>query len=750
MNILDRKNKITRYFLMIILTVAVLITTFTGTAIAKSLYLASEHHQSLFDAWGINPDGTVVKQATYTLQYSTDPAGIAIDSDSQTIFITSEFSGGVELVDPVTLTYLGVSSGPSNLAGIDVEDLNNVVYTVRRNSDDLYVFDWDPSYEPPPPPSCEDPSRTIFAGGPGTQACHQFDGDQTSCEAAWHMSGAGYPASCFYDAGICSGCGPSNEGAGLCTNTCVPPLPPPSCDDPSRTIFTGGPGTAACHQFDGDQTSCEVAWHLTASLTPASCFFNSSVCSGCGPSNEGAGLCVNTCIPPPPPGPLTLREGYPIDLPSCVGAFGLALDEIRDILWVADTAGNMVRAYDTNTLTEDTSLSFQESHKPVGIAVDRNRNIVYTVSIIGGASVPPGTGSTLLSKYDVAAKMETTVDMGHGGVGVAVDETTGLVYVTGGAYAGDNITIWDTTTTPFTKMQDTGPIGNPAGLAIGNISYNPLHLAKNDVIVGSVYIGSTFTYEITCDNELNPTLDAEDVTILDTLPPELDFVSATHGGVYDSSTHTVLWNIGTIPAGGTGPLIELVVRVNQNAIPGSTINNYATINYTIAGEEGETTVEDDEGSTDPGDEPGTPIGENILVPVDIKPQSCPNPLNVNDNGVLPVAILGTEDFDVTKVDPASVRLEEVAPLRWALEDVVTPFEPYTGKEDCFEDCTTKGPDDFMDLTLKFSEQEVISALGDVSDGDCLVLHLTGNLKEEYGGSPFVGEDVVLILKKGKK
>ena len=232
MNILDRKNKITRYFLMIILTVAVLITTFTGTAIAKSLYLASEHHQSLFDAWGINPDGTVVKQATYTLQYSTDPAGIAIDSDSQTIFITSEFSGGVELVDPVTLTYLGVSSGPSNLAGIDVEDLNNVVYTVRRNSDDLYVFDWDPSYEPPPPPSCEDPSRTIFAGGPGTQACHQFDGDQTSCEAAWHMSGAGYPASCFYDAGICSGCGPSNEGAGLCTNTCVPPLPPPPRDDP--------------------------------------------------------------------------------------------------------------------------------------------------------------------------------------------------------------------------------------------------------------------------------------------------------------------------------------------------------------------------------------------------------------------------------------------------------------------------------------------------------------------------------------
>jgi len=38
-------------------------------------------------------------------------------------------------------------------------------------------------------------------------------------------------------------------------------------------------------------------------------------------------------------------------------------------------------------------------------------------------------------------------------------------------------------------------------------------------------------------------------------------------------------------------------------------------------------------------------------------------------------------------------------------------------------------------------------LGDVNDGDCVVVHLTGNLKEEYGGTPIAGEDVVLIIKK---
>jgi len=134
------------------------------------------------------------------------------------------------------------------------------------------------------------------------------------------------------------------------------------------------------------------------------------------------------------------------------------------------------------------------------------------------------------------------------------------------------------------------------------------------------------------------------------------------------------------------------------------------------------------------------------VPTDIRPQSCPNPLNVNAKGVLPVAILGTEGFDVTAVDPASVLLEGVAPLRWNLEDVATPFEPYIGKEDAF-DCTEDGPDGYLDLTLKYNIQELVGALGDVNDGDVLVLELTGNLKEEYGGTPIVGEDVVVILKK---
>lgn len=144
-------------------------------------------------------------------------------------------------------------------------------------------------------------------------------------------------------------------------------------------------------------------------------------------------------------------------------------------------------------------------------------------------------------------------------------------------------------------------------------------------------------------------------------------------------------------------------------------------------------------------EPDTCPLPGLQVPVDIKPTSCPNPLNVKSKGVLPVAILGTADFNVSDVDPSTVTLEGVSPLRWNLEDVATPFEPVVGRE-AADDCTTAGPDGFVDLTFKFDTQAVVDALGPVNDGDVLVLSLEGELTD---GTNFSGEDVVEIKKKGK-
>ena len=66
------------------------------------------------------------------------------------------------------------------------------------------------------------------------------------------------------------------------------------------------------------------------------------------------------------------------------------------------------------------------------------------------------------------------------------------------------------------------------------------------------------------------------------------------------------------------------------------------------------------------------IGIASAQVIDIKPGSCPNALNIDSMGILTVAVLGTEDFDATTVDPASIRLQGVAPIRSSVEDLASP------------------------------------------------------------------------------
>ena len=61
------------------------------------------------------------------------------------------------------------------------------------------------------------------------------------------------------------------------------------------------------------------------------------------------------------------------------------------------------------------------------------------------------------------------------------------------------------------------------------------------------------------------------------------------------------------------------------------------------------------------------------ISIDIKPDSFPNTINPRSKGKIPVAILTTDSFDATAVDPATVLFgaagNEVAPVHWATEDV---------------------------------------------------------------------------------
>ena len=81
-------------------------------------------------------------------------------------------------------------------------------------------------------------------------------------------------------------------------------------------------------------------------------------------------------------------------------------------------------------------------------------------------------------------------------------------------------------------------------------------------------------------------------------------------------------------------------------------------------------------------------------------------------------------------------------IRSSYEDVATPL---IDANEC--ECSTEGPDGFMDLTLKFETQAIVEALGEVSDGDELALYLTGLLYDE---AQIEGSDCIIIRKKGKR
>ena len=147
------------------------------------------------------------------------------------------------------------------------------------------------------------------------------------------------------------------------------------------------------------------------------------------------------------------------------------------------------------------------------------------------------------------------------------------------------------------------------------------------------------------------------------------------------------------------------------------------------------------------------VYDGKTVSVEIKPGSCPNPLNVRSRGVLPVAVLGTEEFDVTTINPDTIVITregidgEVPVIRYSYKDVATPFEG----ELC--DCDDLNGDDLnedgnMDLTLKFRVPELVDGLDldEVESRETIPLKIMGETED---GTLIMGEDCIRIINRLK-
>ena len=128
------------------------------------------------------------------------------------------------------------------------------------------------------------------------------------------------------------------------------------------------------------------------------------------------------------------------------------------------------------------------------------------------------------------------------------------------------------------------------------------------------------------------------------------------------------------------------------------------------------------------------------VELDIKPGSCPNSFNRKSHGVLPVALVGTESFDVMDIDLGTVQLSRsdcvggfVVAILLAFEDAATVFDG----ELC--DCHELGGDGVLDLSIKFPSSLVTSELqlDEFSKNDLVPLDVTPIESRSTGTSQIV-------------
>lgn len=110
----------------------------------------------------------------------------------------------------------------------------------------------------------------------------------------------------------------------------------------------------------------------------------------------------------------------------------------------------------------------------------------------------------------------------------------------------------------------------------------------------------------------------------------------------------------------------------------------------------------------------------ITVQVDVKPGDSENSINPRSKGVTPVAIMSTDEFEISALDPSSVVFAGTSPICWAFEDVDS--------------------DGDQDVVLFFRTEALIVAEGDTEVG------LTGKACD---GREIEGTDSIKIVGRAK-
>lgn len=246
-----------------------------------------------------------------------------------------------------------------------------------------------------------------------------------------------------------------------------------------------------------------------------------------------------------------------------------------------------------------------------------------------------------------------------------------------------------------------GPVGNGDNMLVVNASCDDDYRCDSSVVTiwqQTVPVTSntsyTFTFDLANTYSVAPANVVASINGVDLSPP----ASLLSVGVFETFTYS--WN--------SGVETEAIIALRDTTAKYSG-DDFAIDNICLT-------------------------ADTTPVDIDIKPGSYPNCFNLNGHGVIPVAILGSADFDVTEIDTSTlvfagleVRVRGKKGPMCHLEDVSGDFTNPEG-----------APDGYLDLVCQFEDSP------EYWDAGSSEAELSGALLD---GTQFIGSDEICVTQE---
>jgi streptogramin lyase len=279
----------------------------------------------------------------------------------------------------------------------------------------------------------------------------------------------------------------------------------------------------------------------------------------------------------------------------------------------------------------------------IGVAIDANGNIIVADSSVAS-----------IIRIDPANGSQTTITSGN-----LLNQPTGLTIAGNGDLlvadmesccepATGRVVRVDPNNGAQTLVSSGASFVDPIGIEVeasGNIlvaDFNARTLWRVDPSTGGQTALASFfpdgePYDVTVAQDGNVFIvDHNDRAVIKVDPVSGVKTTVSSGGLFDQPVGIAIENSGNILV--TDFTSNAIIRVDQS-----------TGNQTIV-------ASGIPALANPWGIAVVPAPAILAVAIDIKPGSSPNTINLGSNGVVPVAILSSETFDATAVNPTSVAL----------------------------------------------------------------------------------------------